>query len=418
MIGEIFMYNVVERFLKYVKFDTKSDENTRVTPSTKGQFVLASELKKELEELGLENVSLDKNGYVMATLPKNVDEEIKTIGFIAHMDTSPDMAAANVNPQIVENYDGKDIVLNEKENIILSHKDFPEITQYIGKTLITTDGTTLLGADDKAGIAEIMAAIQYLVKNPQIPHGTIKIGFTPDEEIGEGADHFDVEKFGADLAYTVDGGEIGELEYENFNAASAKIHIKGRNVHPGSAKNKMISSMHIANEFINLLPNNERPEYTEGYEGFYHLISISGEVEESNITFIVRDFDRNKFESRKKLLISTAEFINEKYGDNLVEVIIKDQYYNMKEKVEPVKYIVDIAYKAMEEVGINPKVSPIRGGTDGARLSFMGLPTPNLFTGGHNFHGKYEFIPTFAMEKAVDVILKIVEIYTNTASKK
>jgi tripeptide aminopeptidase len=417
-IGGVFMYNVVERFLKYVKFDTKSDENTRVTPSTKGQFVLASELKKELEELGLENVSLDKNGYVMATLPKNVDEEIKTIGFIAHMDTSPDMTAANVNPKIVENYDGKDIVLNEKENIILSTKDFPEITQYIGKTLITTDGTTLLGADDKAGISEIMAAIEYLVKNPQIPHGTIKIGFTPDEEIGEGADHFDVEKFGADLAYTVDGGEIGELEYENFNAASAKIHIKGRNVHPGTAKNKMISSMHIANEFINLLPSNERPEYTEGYEGFYHLISMSGEVEESNITFIVRDFDRNKFESRKKLLISTAEFLNEKYGDKLVEVIIKDQYYNMKEKVEPVKYIVDIAYKAMEEVGINPKVSPIRGGTDGARLSFMGLPTPNLFTGGHNFHGKYEFIPTFSMEKAVDVILKIIEIYTNTSSKK
>jgi len=412
------MYNVVERFLKYVKFDTKSDEDTRVTPSTKGQFILASELKKELEELGLENVSLDKNGYVMATLPKNVDEEIKTIGFIAHMDTSPDMTAANVNPKIVENYDGKDIVLNDKENIILSPKDFPEITQYIGKTLITTDGTTLLGADDKAGISEIMAAIEYLVKNPQIPHGTIKIGFTPDEEIGEGADHFDVEKFGADLAYTVDGGEIGELEYENFNAASAKIHIKGRNVHPGTAKNKMISSMHIANEFVNLLPSNERPEYTEGYEGFYHLISMSGEVEESNITFIVRDFDRNKFENRKKLLISTAEFLNKKYGDKLVEVIIKDQYYNMKEKVEPVKYIVDIAYKAMEEVGINPKVSPIRGGTDGARLSFMGLPTPNLFTGGHNFHGKYEFIPTFSMEKAVDVILKIVEIYTSTSSKK
>lgn len=405
------MYSAVERLLKYVKFNTKSDENTRVTPSTKGQLVLGEELKKELEELGLKDVSLDKNGYIMATLPKNVDKEVKTIGFIAHMDTSPDMTADNVNPQVVENYDGKDIILNQKENIILSPSDFPEITRYIGKTLITTDGTTLLGADDKAGVSEIMAAIEYLVKNPEIPHGTIKVGFTPDEEIGEGADHFDVEKFGAELAYTVDGGEIGELEYENFNAATAKIHVKGRNVHPGTAKNKMISSMHIANEFINLIPNNERPEYTEGYEGFYHLISISGEVEESNLSFIVRDFDRDNFEKRKKLIISIGELINQKYGDKLVEVNIKDQYYNMKEKVEPVKYIVDIAYKAMEQVDVTPKVSPIRGGTDGARLSFMGLPTPNLFTGGHNFHGKYEFIPTFAMEKAVDVILKIIEIY-------
>lgn len=405
------MYSAVERLLKYVKFNTKSDENTRVTPSTKGQLVLGEELKKELEELGLKDVSLDKNGYIMATLPKNVDKEVKTIGFIAHMDTSPDMTADNVKPQVVENYDGKDIILNQKENIILSPSDFPEITRYIGKTLITTDGTTLLGADDKAGVSEIMAAIEYLVKNPEIPHGTIKVGFTPDEEIGEGADHFDVEKFGAELAYTVDGGEIGELEYENFNAATAKIHIKGRNVHPGTAKNKMISSMHIANEFINLIPNNERPEYTEGYEGFYHLISISGEVEESNLSFIVRDFNRDNFEKRKKLIISIGELINQKYGDKLVEVNIKDQYYNMKEKVEPVKYIVDIAYKAMEQVDVTPKVSPIRGGTDGARLSFMGLPTPNLFTGGHNFHGKYEFIPTFAMEKAVDVILKIIEIY-------
>jgi tripeptide aminopeptidase len=411
MIGGNFMYSAVERLLKYVKFNTKSDENTRVTPSTKGQLVLGEELKKELEELGLKDVSLDKNGYIMATLPKNVDKEVKTIGFIAHMDTSPDMTADNVKPQVVENYDGKDIILNQKENIILSPSDFPEITRYIGKTLITTDGTTLLGADDKAGVSEIMAAIEYLVKNPEIPHGTIKVGFTPDEEIGEGADHFDVEKFGAELAYTVDGGEIGELEYENFNAATAKIHIKGRNVHPGTAKNKMISSMHIANEFINLIPNNQRPEYTEGYEGFYHLISISGEVEESNLAFIVRDFDRNNFEKRKKLIISIGEFINQKYGDKLVEINIKDQYYNMKEKVEPVKYIVDIAYKAMEQVDVTPKVSPIRGGTDGARLSFMGLPTPNLFTGGHNFHGKYEFIPTFAMEKAVDVILKIIEIY-------
>lgn len=406
------MYSAVERLLKYVKYDTKSDENTRVTPSTKGQLVLGKELKKELEELGLESVSMDENGYIMATLPKNIDKEVKTIGFVSHMDTSPDMTATNVNPQIVKKYDGKDIVLNEKESIVLSPKDFPEITNYIGKDLITTDGTTLLGADDKAGVSEIMAAVEYLVKHPEIPHGTIKIGFTPDEEIGEGADHFDVKKFGADFAYTVDGGPIGELEYENFNAASAKIFTKGRNVHPGTAKDKMINSMHIATELIDMLPCNERPEYTEGYEGFNHLISINGEVEGTKLYFIIRDFDREKFESRKKLVLSTAEFLNGKYGEGTVTVELKDQYYNMKEKIEPVKYIVDVAYKAMEEVGITPIVSPIRGGTDGARLSFMGLPTPNLFTGGHNYHGKYEFIPTFAMDKAVDVILKIIELHS------
>lgn len=406
------MYSAVERLLKYVKYDTKSDENTRVTPSTKGQLVLGKELKKELEELGLESVSMDENGYIMATLPKNIDKEVKTIGFVSHMDTSPDMTATNVNPQIVKKYDGKDIVLNEKESIVLSPKDFPEITNYIGKDLITTDGTTLLGADDKAGVSEIMAAVEYLVKHPEIPHGTIKIGFTPDEEIGEGADHFDVKKFGADFAYTVDGGPIGELEYENFNAASAKIFVKGRNVHPGTAKDKMINSMHIATELIDMLPCNERPEYTEGYEGFNHLISINGEVEVTKLYFIIRDFDGEKFESRKKLVLSTAEFLNGKYGEGTVTVELKDQYYNMKEKIEPVKYIVDVAYKAMEEVGITPIVSPIRGGTDGARLSFMGLPTPNLFTGGHNYHGKYEFIPTFAMDKAVEVILKIIELHS------
>lgn len=406
------MYSAVERLLKYVQFDTKSDENTGTTPSTKGQLILAKELKIELQNMGLSDVSLDENGYVMAVLPKNIAGDIKTIGFIAHMDTSPDMTGKGVNPKIVENYDGKDIILNEKENIVLSPKDFPEILQYVGKTLITTDGTTLLGADDKAGVSEIMAAVEHLVKNPKIPHGTIKIGFTPDEEIGEGANHFDVKKFGADLAYTVDGGEIGELEYENFNAATAKIHIKGRNVHPGTAKNKMINSMHIANEFINLLPNNEKPEYTEGYEGFYHLISMSGEVEKSDIAFIIRDFDRNNFEKRKELVENTAKFLNAKYAKELIKVDIKDQYYNMKEKIEPVKHIVDIAYKAMEQSNVTPNVSPIRGGTDGARLSYMGLPTPNLFTGGHNYHGKYEFIPTFAMEKAVDVILKIVELYS------
>jgi tripeptide aminopeptidase len=406
------MYSAVERLLKYVKYDTKSDETTRVTPSTKGQLVLGKELKRELDELGLENVSMDENGYIMATLPKNIDKEVKVVGFVSHMDTSPDMTATNVNPQIVKNYDGKDIVLNEKENIVLSPKDFPEITSYIGKDLITTDGTTLLGADDKAGVSEIMAAVEYLVKHPEIPHGTIKIGFTPDEEIGEGADHFDVKKFGADFAYTVDGGPIGELEYENFNAASAKIFVKGRNVHPGTAKDKMINSMHIATELIDMLPCSERPEYTEGYEGFNHLISINGEVEGTKLYFIIRDFHREKFESRKRLMISTAEFLNGKYGEGVVNVELKDQYYNMKEKIEPVKHIVDVAYKAMEEVGITPIVSPIRGGTDGARLSFMGLPTPNLFTGGHNYHGKYEFIPTFAMDKAVDVILKIIELHS------
>lgn len=404
------MYKAVENLLKYVKFDTKSDENSGVTPSTKGQLVLAEELKNELIAMGLKDASVDSNGYVMATLKSNVEKQLKTIGFIAHMDTSPDMSGKNVNPKLIENYDGKDIVLNE--NTILSPKDFPEILNYTGKTLITTDGTTLLGADDKAGVAEIMAAVEFLTAHPEIPHGTIKIGFTPDEEIGEGADHFDVKKFDADLAYTVDGGPIGELECENFNAASAKITVKGRNVHPGTAKNKMINSMHIATEMINSLPGNERPEYTEGYEGFYHLISISGEVEETKVSFIIRDFDKESFEKRKELLLSLAEFLNKKYGEETVKVELRDQYYNMKEKIEPVKYIVDVAFKAMEEVGITPIVTPIRGGTDGARLSYMGLPTPNLFTGGHNYHGKFEFIPTFAMDKAVEVILKIIELYT------
>lgn len=406
------MYSAVDRLLRYVKFNTKSDETTGTTPSTDGQLVLARELKKELEELGLKDVSMDDNGYVMATLPKNIDKDVKVLGFIAHMDTSPDMTAENVNPKIVKNYDGKDIVLNKEENIILSPKDFPEILNYIDKDIITTDGTTLLGADDKAGVSEIMASVEYLVNHPEIPHGTVKIGFTPDEEIGEGADHFDVEKFGADFAYTVDGGPIGELEFENFNAASAKIFIKGRNVHPGTAKNKMINSMHIASEFIDMLPCNERPEYTEGYEGFNHLIAINGEVEGTNLQFIIRDFNREKFQERKNLMLSSGEFLNKKYGEGTVTIELKDQYYNMKEKIEPVKYIVDTAYKAMEQAGVTPIVSPIRGGTDGARLSFMELPTPNLFTGGHNYHGKYEFIPTFAMDKAVDVILKIIELHS------
>lgn len=406
------MEAVVEKFLKYVKFDTKSDEESGLTPSTEGQRVLAEELVKELNEIGMSDVYLDDNGYVMATLPANTDKDIPTIGFIAHMDTAPDMSGKDVKPKIIENYDGKDIVLSEEENIILKVEDFPEIKEYEGETLITTDGTTLLGADDKAGIAEIMTAVEYLINNPKIEHGTVKVAFTPDEEIGQGADHFNVERFNSDFAYTVDGGTIGELEYENFNAAGAKITIKGRNVHPGSAKNKMINSMIIANELIFMLPDEETPSHTEGYEGFYHLTSIKGEVEETKLSYIIRDFHKEKFEERKYLLEAVVKSLNKKYGEGTVELDMKDRYYNMKEKIEPVKHIVDTAFKAMEECEVVPKVVPIRGGTDGARLSFMGLPTPNLFTGGHNFHGKYEFIPTFAMEKAVDVILKIIEIYT------
>lgn len=406
------MSKVVERFLKYVKYDTKSDENSTSTPSTQGQLVLAKELAKELEDIGLKDISVDENGYVMATLPSNTDKEVPTIGFIAHMDTSPDMSGKDVNPMLIENYDGGDIVLNKEENIVLSPKEFPELKNYIGKTLITTDGTTLLGADDKAGVAEIVTAMEYLINNPEIEHGTIKICFTPDEEIGRGADHFDVEKFNADFAYTIDGGHIGELEYENFNAARANITVNGRNVHPGSAKNKMINSMLIAMELHSMLPVNERPEYTEGYEGFYLLINIEGHVEKTNLSYIIRDHDRVKFERKKELLQNVVKFLNEKYGKNTVVLKMKDQYYNMKEKIEPVMYIVETARKAMEKVGVTPDITPVRGGTDGARLSYMGLPTPNIFTGGHNYHGKYEYIPTFAMEKAVEVILKIIELYT------
>ncbi|KYH29643.1 MULTISPECIES: peptidase T [Clostridium] len=408
------METVVERFLRYVKFDTKSDEESNTVPSTKGQMVFAKELVKELKEIGLSDVSVDDKGYIMATLPSNIEKQIPTIGFIAHMDTSPDMSGENVNPQFVENYDGRDILLNKENNVVLRTIDFPEIKDYKGKTLITTDGTTLLGADDKAGIAEIITAVEYLINHPEIKHGTIKLGFTPDEEIGRGADYFDVKKFNADFAYTVDGGALGELEYENFNAASAKIVVKGRNVHPGYAKGKMINSMLIANELVGMLPKQEVPELTEGYEGFYHLIGFNGEVEETKLQYIIRDFDMAKFKERKNTMASVVSELNKKYGEGTVILEMKDQYYNMKEKVEPVKHIVETAFKAMKEVGVTPKVTPIRGGTDGARLSFMGLPTPNLFTGGHNFHGKYEFIPTFAMEKAVEVILKIIDIYANS----
>ncbi|MBU3194693.1 peptidase T [Clostridium algidicarnis] len=406
------MSKVVEKFLKYVKFETKSDETTGKTPSTEGQIILAKELCKELQLMGMKEPSVDDNGYVMATLPSNLNKVVPTIGFIAHMDTSPDMSGKSVKPQIIEEYKGGDIILNKDLNIILSKKDFPEIENYIGKTLITTDGTTLLGADDKAGIAEIMAAMEYLIDHPEIKHGEIKLGFTPDEEIGEGADHFDVERFAADFAYTIDGGKIGELEYENFNAAGVKVVINGRNIHPGNAYGKMINSITIASEFMAMLPSNEVPEKTKGYEGFYLLTNITGEVEKTTLSYIIRDFDKDNFEKRKENIKSIGKTINDKYGMDIIEVKVKDQYYNMKEKIEPVKHVVDIAFKAMEQVGVTPIVIPIRGGTDGARLSYMGLPTPNIFAGGENFHGKYEFVCKESMEKAVEVIIKIVELYS------
>lgn len=405
---------IVDRFIKYARIDTQSDENSTQTPSTQKQFNLAKEVEKEALEMGLVDVSLDNNCYFMATLPSNTNKKVPVIGFISHFDTSPDMSGNNVNPRIVKNYDGKDIVLNETNNVVLSPNDFPELLSHKGEDIIVTDGTTLLGADDKAGIAEIMSAMQYLIDHPEIEHGKIRIAFTPDEEIGRGADKFDVEKFGADWAYTMDGSEVGELEYENFNAASAKIEIQGRNVHPGYAKNKMINALHVANELISLLPKEQRPEHTEGYEGFFHLISLSGTVEEANLSFIIRDHDRNKFEDRKELLIHSVDILNKLY-DNRIKLTLKDQYYNMREKVEPVMHIVNYAYRAMEELGIKPNVKPIRGGTDGSRLSFMGLPCPNIFAGGMNFHGKYEYLPIPSMEKASKVVVKIAELVARDA---
>ena len=401
---------IVDRFIKYARIDTQSDENSSQTPSTQKQFNLAKEVEKEALEMGLVDVSLDNNCYLMATLPSNTSKKnVPVIGFISHFDTSPDMSGKNVNPTIIKNYDGEDIILNEDNNVILSPKDFTELLKFKGDDIIVTDGTTLLGADDKAGIAEIMDAMQYLIDHPEIEHGKIRIAFTPDEEIGRGADKFDVKKFGADWAYTMDGSEIGELEYENFNAAYAKIEIQGRNVHPGYAKGKMINALHLANELISMLPQDERPENTQGYEGFFHLISLNGTVEESNLSYIIRDHDREKFEERKKTLSNTVDILNKKYSDRIT-VEMKDQYYNMKEKIEPVMHIVDYAHRAMEELGINPIVKPIRGGTDGSKLSFMGLPCPNIFAGGMNFHGKYEFLPIPALEKASKVIVKIAEL--------
>ncbi len=401
--------NVVDRFLKYVKFDTQSDEFTNLWPSTPGQMIFAQHLEEELRELGLSEISLDDNGYLMATLPANTDKPIPTIGFIAHLDTSPDLSGKHVNPRIVENYPGGDITLNAEKGIVLSPREFPELDHYKGQNLIVTDGNTLLGADDKAGIAEIISAVKYLRDHPEIKHGKIRIAFNPDEEIGQGAHKFDVEKFAADWAYTMDGGEIGELEYENFNAAVARITFTGRNVHPGYAKHKMINSIRIANTFTSMLPRWETPEHTEGYEGFYHLISIEGNVEKTVVTYIIRDHDRDRFERRKKELQHLVRKINNEFP-NSTEIDIKDQYYNMREKIEPVKYVVDIAEEAMRNVGVTPHVVPIRGGTDGAQLSFKGLPCPNIFAGGLNFHGRYEFIPIPSMEKAVDVIVEIARI--------
>ena len=400
---------VLERFLKYVSFDTQSDETTEVTPSTAKQMVLAEALKQELQDMGLEEITLDEHAYLMATLPANTNEKLPVIGFIAHLDTSPDMSGENVQPRIVENYDGKDIVLWKEENIILSPKDFPELLSHLGEDLIVTNGKTLLGADDKAGIAEIISAIQYLQEHPEIKHGKIRIAFNPDEEIGMGAAKFDVALFGCDWAYTMDGGEVGELEFENFNAAGAKITVKGRNVHPGYAKNKMINAMHIAMQFAEMLPVEQRPEHTEGYEGFFHLTGMNGTVEEATLSYIVRDHDRTLFENRLKVLENIADYLNSQYP-NAVHLEIKQQYRNMREIVEPQKHIIDLAFKAMEAVGVKPKVKPIRGGTDGAQLSFKGLPCPNIFAGGLNFHGRYEFIPVQSMEKAVNVIVKIVEL--------
>lgn len=402
---------VLERFLKYVTFDTTADPKNSNCPSSEGQRVFAKYIVEELKALGLEDANVDENSYVMATLKGNV-EGVPTVGFISHLDTAPDVTGKNVKPRIVKNYDGKDIVLNEELNVVTSPKDYPEMETLIGEDVIVTDGTTLLGADDKAGIAEIVTAIEYLVNHPEIKHGDIKIGFTPDEEVGRGANLFDVEKFGAKYAYTMDGGIVGELQYENFNAAAATITIQGRNVHPGSAKNKLVNALHIAAEISEMFPANERPETTEGYEGFYHLNDINGNVEKASMVYIIRDHDKNKFEERKSFMREVVEKVNEKYNGRIT-LDLNDQYYNMKEKVEPVKFVVDIVDEAMKETGITPIIVPIRGGTDGARLSFMGLPCPNIFTGGLNFHSKNECIPVSAMDKGAKLIVKIAEKYTN-----
>lgn len=401
---------LVERFLKYVSFDTQSSEESGVTPSTPGQMAFARYLKEELESLGLQEVTLDDNGYLFATLPANTDGEVPVVGFIAHMDTSPDMSGKGVSPRIVQNYDGGDITLCADENIVLSPAQFPELLAHVGEDLIVTDGRTLLGADDKAGIAEIVSAVVYLQQHPEIKHGKIRVGFNPDEEIGLGAHKFDVEKFACDWAYTMDGGEVGELEFENFNAASAKLLFKGRNVHPGYAKNKMINSLRVANRFMSFLPDSETPEHTDGYEGFYHLIGVGGDVEQTTVSYIIRDHDRVRFEARKAEMQRLADLVNAEYGEQVVTLELKDQYYNMRQQIEPVMHVIDIAFEAMKAAGVEPHVKAIRGGTDGAQLSFKGLPCPNIFAGGLNFHGRYEFVPIQSMEKAMNVIVKIAEL--------
>ena len=412
------MQHIIDRFISYVIIDTESDASSATTPSTSKQFDLANLLVEELKNIGLTDVTIDKYGYVMGTLESNVAHDVPTIGFVSHFDTTPDFTGKDVKPQIIKNYDGGDIVLNEEQNIVLSPNYFKDLLQYKGQTLITTNGLTLLGADDKAGLTEIVTAMEYLVKNPEIKHGKIRVGFTPDEEIGRGADLFDVEKFGAKWAYTMDGSQIGELEYENFNAAGAKIIFKGKSVHPGYAKGKMINSMLIANDFINELPKGETPQETQDYEGFFHITGITGSIEETVLELIIRDHDREKFEFRKQLIVDITKKFNDKFakqfGEDIVVTVIKDQYYNMKEKVEPVMFIVDLAEKAMRELGIEPLIKPIRGGTDGCRLSYMGLPCPNIFAGGHNFHGKYEYVPVESMQKAVDVIVRIAELTAMT----
>ncbi|SYX86753.1 peptidase T [Paenibacillus alvei] len=402
---------LIERFTSYVKVNTQSNDDSETCPSTPGQLDLARLLVDELKALGMEEVTMDENGYVMATLPANTDKDIPTIGFLSHVDTATELSGEGVNPQLVENYDGKDIVLNEAQGVVLSPKDFPELHNYIGHTLVTTDGTTLLGADDKAGITEIMTAMAYLIRNPEIKHGKVRVAFTPDEEIGRGPHRFDVEAFNARYAYTVDGGPLGELEYESFNAAQATLTFKGKNVHPGTAKNKMVNAAKIAMEFNSHLPVEEAPESTEGYEGFYHLSSISGDVEMTKLRYIIRDFDRDNFNARKQNMENIVKSLQEKYGAERISIELKDQYYNMREKIEPVKHIVDIAYKAMKNVGVEPDIKPIRGGTDGSQLSYMGLPTPNIFTGGENYHGRYEYVSVDNMQKATEVIVEIVKLF-------
>lgn len=402
--------HLIDRFIRYVTVDTESDPSSDTTPSTAKQWDLANALVEELKHIGLEDVTIDENAYIMATLPSNVPHQVPTIGFISHFDTTPDFTGKDVKPQIIENYDGKDIVLNESQNIILSPSYFEDLLLYKGQTLITTDGTTLLGADDKAGITEIVSAMEYLVQHPEILHGKIRIGFTPDEEIGRGAHKFDVEKFGAQWAYTMDGSQVGELEYENFNAAGALVSIKGKIVHPGYAKGKMVNSMYIATDYINSLPRLETPEHTQDRQGFFHLYSVKGEVDSTQLQYIVRDHDKEQFEARKIMMLKLADELNSQLGEKCVSVEIKDQYFNMREKIEPVMHIVAIAEKAMEQAGIKPLIKPIRGGTDGSQLSFKGLPCPNIFAGGHNFHGRFEYVPVESIQKAIEVIVNIVQL--------